>query len=212
LKARPAALLPLGTAALALPLGTVTAELLRLREAEAVAGRAAALLRRVIPRSGCRLGGCRAPGCRTGCRADDCRADNCRAADGCRADRCRADGCRSRPSISSISCASAGCRDCRENNPGCSAGCRAAGSGPLVPPLAECGRSRPAGLVRPCLPAAADAAEYETLCMCMGGLPADRLEDRRVRLAEPELAGAPAVGVHGEPCALRMLRSDTGIR
>jgi hypothetical protein len=49
--------------------------------------------------------------------------------------------------------------------------------------------------VRPWSPAAADAAEYETLCMCMCGLPADRLEDRRVRLAEPELAGAPAVGV-----------------
>ena len=83
-----------------------------------------------------------------------------------------------------------------------------------MPPLAaaECGRSRPAWLVRHCLPAAADAAEYETLCMCMCGLPVDRLEDRRVRLAEPALARAPAPGVHGEPCALRTLGVDTGMR
>ena len=44
-----------------------------------------------------------------------------------------------------------------------------------------------------------------TRCMC--ALPVDRLVDRRVRLAEPALAG----GVHGEPCALRKLGVDTGM-
>ena len=44
-----------------------------------------------------------------------------------------------------------------------------------------------------------------TLCMC--ALPVDRLVDRRVRLAEPALAG----GVHGEPCALRTLGVDAGM-
>ena len=163
LKARPAELLSLRAA-----------ELLTLREAEAVAGRAAAL-RRAMPCAGCRAPGCRAgcgaPGCRTdGCRTDGCRADGC-SADGCRADGCRADGCSARPSNSSSSCASAGCSACSAGcsaciapgcrAPGCSAGCRAAGV--LLPPLtaAECGRSRPAWLVRHCLPVAVDADAAE---------------------------------------------------
>ena len=52
------------------------------------------------------------------------------------------------------------------------------------------------------------AREYETwrIARCMlRGLPADRLDERRERLAEPALVGALApAGVHGGPrCALR---------
>ena len=88
----------------------------------------------------------------------------------------------------------------RRETPGCCSsegcgapGCRADGCRPLA------SASQPSDLQALAL----QAREYETwrIARCMlRGLPADRLDERRERLAEPALVGALApAGVHGEP-------------